>query len=60
MKLASPLIIVNAKKHCVYYNASGRMRTDAQRNYAASQRTSGAGNELKRKRFVRFLYIVYK
>ena len=31
------------------------MRTDADRNYAASQPASGAGNEAKRKHFVRFL-----
>ena len=36
--------------------ASGRMRTDAQRNYSALRRASGAGNESKGKRFVRFLY----
>lgn len=30
---------------------------DAQRNYAAAQRVSGAGNESKRRCFVCFLYI---
>jgi hypothetical protein len=31
------------------------MRMDAQWNYAALQRASSAGNEAKRKHFVRFL-----
>lgn len=42
-------LIVNAKIKAI------TMQTDAHRKYAALRRVSGAGNEAKRKRFVRFL-----
>ena len=41
-------IIVNVKKNFdIHYKRSARMRTDLQRNFAASRRKSGAANDIK-------------
>ena len=49
------LFIVSAISNCAYYKASGRMRTDFIRKYAAFSGQNPAQQTSKRKEFCRLL-----